>query len=198
MKFSRVLIGLLVFWSAAGATSQKSVYRNREFGIVLPIPSGTLPCIPPVYVGNGVDHGPQILLGTKDGSLCSKSSGKRYVGVFASYTTTDEEKTLRSSLESLCTNLPPIENDPGAVCSPAPADLSFNALPSEAARIKHSNGWIEIIVVTQAGEPDPDFDASVPSMSYELSLYTDANHLDEDLAVFRTVLKTIKIAPPHR
>jgi hypothetical protein len=82
------------------------------------------------------------------------------------------------------------------VCGPAPADLTVNGLPSEAARINPSNGWIEIIVVTQAGKPDPDFDASVPSINYNLSLYTDASHLDEDLTVFRAVLKAVKLDPP--
>jgi hypothetical protein len=82
------------------------------------------------------------------------------------------------------------------VCIPAPADLNVNGLPSEAARINHSNGTIEIIVVTQAGKPDPDFDASVPSFNYDMRLYTDASHLDEDLAVLRAVLKAVKLDPP--
>jgi hypothetical protein len=193
MKLSRALIGFFLLTCAIGATAQNRIYRNREFGIVLPVPSGTLPCIPPFYQGNGVDHGPQIILGTKDASLCTKSSGKRHVDVWGSFTTTEEEKTLRSLLDSECKYVPNDENDPSAVCSPAPAGLSVNGLPSLAGRINHSNGWIEIIVVTQAGKPAPDFDSTVPSRSYSLSLYTDANHLNEDLAVFRAILKTIKI-----
>jgi hypothetical protein len=62
----------------------------------------------------------------------------------------------------------------------------------------HLSGSIQILVVTQAGKPDPDFDASVPSINYALSLYTDASHLDEDLAVFRAVLNAVKIAPHSR
>jgi hypothetical protein len=189
---------LLLLLCTAAAAQQNQTYRNREFGIVLPIPTGTLPCIPPFYRGNGIDHGPQIMLGTNDPSLCSKSSGKRYMDVFASYTTTDEEKSLDTYLRSPCADLPPIENDPSAVCGPAPADLGVNGLPSRAARINHSNGWIELIVVTQAGRPDPDFDPSVPSISYEFGLYTDASHLEEDLAVFCAMLKTIKLAPAGR
>jgi hypothetical protein len=74
--------------------------------------------------------------------------------------------------------------------------LSVNGLPSESARINHSNGSIEIIVVTQAGKPNPGFDASVPSFNYDIRLTSDASHLDADLAVFRAVLKAVKLDPP--
>jgi len=82
------------------------------------------------------------------------------------------------------------------VCIPAPVDLSVDGLPGESARINHSNGSIEIIVVTQAGKPNPEFDASVPSFNYDIRFYTDASHLDADLAVFRAVLKAVKLDPP--
>jgi hypothetical protein len=189
MKFSRVLIGLLVFWSAAGAVAQRTIYRNRQYGIFLPVPSGTLACIPPVYKGNGADHGPQILLGTDDATLCAKSSGKRYINVFASYTVTEEEKTLHGNLEMAC------EFEVNRACSPAPAGLHIKGMKTEAGRLDRSDGSIEIILVTMAGKPAPDFDASVPSINYSLSLNTDKQHLDEDLTAFRAMLKTIKIAP---
>lgn len=190
MKLSRIIVGLFVFVFAVGPHSQTAPYRNHEFGIVLPIPPGTLPCMPPVYEGNGHDHGPQILLGTDDASLCSKSSGKRYVDVFASYNASDETKTLHALLESAC------EFEVNRACSPAPAGLRFSGLKSDAGRLDRTDGSIEVIVVAQAGKPDPNFDASVPSINYELSLDTDMRHLDEDLVVFRTLLKTIRITPP--
>jgi len=74
--------------------------------------------------------------------------------------------------------------------------LHIRGLKSEAGRFDRSDGSIEIIVVTQAGRPDPDFDASVPSINYELFLETDAVHLAQDLSIFRVLLKTIRIAPP--
>jgi hypothetical protein len=190
MRFSGILVGLFVFGFVAGTTSQRTAYRNHEYGIVLPIPPATLPCVPPVYAGNGTDHGPQILLGTKDASLCSKSSGKRYVNIFASYNASDDTKTLHALLESAC------ESEVKRQCSPAPVDLHIRGLKSEAGRFDRSDGSIEIIVVTQAGRPDPDFDASVPSINYELFLETDAVHLAQDLSIFRVLLKTIRIAPP--
>jgi hypothetical protein len=189
MKLSRVLVGLLILGFAVGAVSQKSVYRNPEYGIVLPIPTGTLPCIPPIYEGNGADHGPQILLGTKDASLCSASSGKRYVNVFASYNSAYPTMSLQTLLATEC------QFETKSLCTAAPAGLGFGRLKSIAGRSDRPDGSIEIIVATQAGRPDPDVDASAPSINYELFLHTDLQHFEEDLVVFRALLETIRIRP---
>jgi len=194
MRFSRVLITLVILCSVGSAASPKSVYGNKEYGVFLHIPPGAWLC---PTEGNGIDHGPTLLLGSEDARVCrSYSNQKRRVVIFAGYNAAEKSKTLHSFLNSQCEYAPLAWKEPGAVCGPAPADLTVNGLPSEAARINPSNGWIEIIVVTQAGKPDPDFDASVPSINYNLSLYTDASHLDEDLTVFRAVLKAVKLDPP--
>lgn len=192
MKHSRVLIAVFSLLALAGAASPRHIYRNTAYGIVLPIPLGTLACMAPVYVGNGIDHGINILLGTKDGSLCSKSSGKRYMGIFAGYNASYETKTLHALLMSDC------EAYGKSACSPAPADLHLRGMKVEAGRIDHSDASIEIILVTQAGKPNPDFDRSVPSINYELNLVTDSQHLQNDLKAFRELLSTIKIAPTGR
>jgi len=195
MRFLHVLIGLVILCSVAEAATRKTVFRNREYGITLSAPEGGWLC--PTQ-GNGVVHGASLLLGTEDTSLCRKSSGKRWIETFAAYNIAEDSKTLHTFLNSECDYPSHYGNEPNAMCSPAPAGLSVNGLPSEAARIDHLNGLIEIIVVTQAGKPNPDFDASVPSINYDLSLHTDAVHLDEDLAVFRAVLNAVKIAPHSR
>ncbi len=97
-----------------------------------------MPCIPPYYRSNGVDHGPQIILAPIDKKYCSMSTGKRYIEVFAAFASEDW-KTVHSFIESLCKLYPETENDPKAVCSQAAADLSFAGLPSEAATINRSN-----------------------------------------------------------
>jgi hypothetical protein len=117
--------------------------------------------------------------------------------IFGSSNAVEESKTLHTFLKSLCAFVPDQWNEPDAICAPAPADLNVNGLPSEDARINHLNGSIEIIVVTQAGKPDPDFDASVPSFNYDMRLNTDAGHLDADLAIFRAVMKAVKLDPPR-
>jgi len=192
MRFSQVMISLMILCSMASAASRKSVYRNEDYGIFLHIPSGAWLC---PYAG-GSDHGPALLLGSEDTSVCRSSSRqKRWIMIFGE-SVAEKSKTLHTFLEWLCANVPLNWNEPGAVCNSAPANLSVYGLPSEAARIDHSDGMIEIIVVTQAGRPDPGFDASVPSFDYDMRLYTDASHLDVDLAVFRAVLNAVRIAPP--
>jgi hypothetical protein len=162
------------------------VYRNKEYGIFLPIPSGAWLCPVP---DDQTHHGAEFLLGTQDASLCKSSSGKRWISIFAGYNAAEVSKTLHAFLKWQCVN------EANESCGQAPAGLSINGLSTEAARIDHPDGSITIIVVTQAGKPDANFDASVPSINYDLSLHTNASHLDEDLAVFRAVLHTAKIAP---
>ena len=190
MRFSRVLISLVVLCSVASAASRTSVYRNRDYCIFLHIPPGAWLC---PYL-EGSDHGPAMLLGSEDSINCrSDLRQKRWMIIFGEYNNGED---LHTFLNRLCAYISFHSNDPSAVCSSAPADLSVKGLLGEAARINHSNGTIEIIVVTQAGKPDPDFDASVPSYNYDMGLYTDASHLDADLAVFRAVLKAVKLDPP--
>jgi hypothetical protein len=189
MKISRALIGLIILCSVASAASRTSVYRNKEYGIFLAIPSGAWLCSVPY---SGANHGAAFLLGTQDESLCTKASGKRWVSIFAGYNAAEESKTLHTFLNWQCAN------EANGACGQAPAGLRINGLSTETARVDHPDGSITIIAVAQAGKPDPDFDASVPSINYDLSLHTDAVHLDEDLAVFRAVLKAVKIAPHSR
>lgn len=184
----------MILCSLASAASRKSVYRNKDYGISLHIPPGAWLC---PYGGSGIDHGPDLLIGSKDARVCrSYSRQKRWITIFGEGNAVEESKTLHAFLNAQCAFAPLDWHEPGAACGPAPADLNVNGLPSEAARINHSNGTIEIIVVTQAGKPDPDFDASVPSFNYDMRLYTDGGHLDADLAVFREVLKAVRLAPP--
>ncbi len=192
MKSSTIVVSLLILCAAFEAAQNKAVYRNKEFGIFLTAPKGALLCH---IHGNGIDHGPSLLLGTQDSRLCGQYSGRRWIGIFGGCNCAEESKTLHTFLKSECEYDLHNVTDHNGVCSSAPTDLSVNGLPSEAVRIGFPSGLIEIIVVTQAGKPDPDFDASVPSVNYSLSLYTDVSHLDEDLAVFRAVLSTVKLAP---
>lgn len=194
MRVSRVLIGLVILCSVASAASRKSVYRNDEYGIFIQIPPDAWLC---PAGGNGVDHGAALLLGSKDVSLCkSYSRQKRRILIFGGFNAAEVSKTLHTFLKWQCTNAALDWKEPNAVCRSAPPDLRVNSSASEAARIDHSNGSIEIIVVTQAGKPDPGFDSSVPYVNYDLSLSTDAKHFDADLAVFREVLKAVRLDPP--
>jgi hypothetical protein len=170
------------------ATAKPRIYTNAEYGIALPIASGELLCRAPK---NEHDHGPALLLGTSSTRGCRDSGHHRSIAIFATYTIEAEDPP--SYLNDECTR-----GAMGGPCQPAPAGLEIAGLASASARVNHPDGRIEIVVVAQAGTPDPAFDPVVPPFSYDLSLYTTPEHLEEDLRVFRTVLKTIRLSPPGK
>lgn len=179
-----ISIALSVLISAS-ATSP-GIYRNEEFGITLPVPSGVLLCPTPE---NEHDHGPVLLLGGTDRKNCGDSTAHRSIDVFASFNAMEDTKTLGKFLKDQCTGVFK------GKCFPAPHQFGIQGMKSLAARVNHANGWIDIVVVTQAGKPNPDFDASVPSVNYDLSLHTTPKHLKDDSRIFRSVLETIRLAP---
>jgi len=164
------------------ATGRPQIYRNEEFGITLPMPLSALPCPEPE---NEHIHGPVMLLGTGEAKGCSDLKHSRSILIYASYNVSDDTKKLQDFLKWQC----------GGPCLPPPSGLCVMGLTSAAARANHSEGWIDIIVVTQAGKPDPNIDPSVPLINYDLRLHTRPEHLKEDLRVFRTVSQTIRLSP---
>ncbi len=188
MRLTRAFIFLMVAVLLSAETAKPEAYRNTEFGIVVPVPEGTLLCPTPKEEH---DHGPVFLLGATDAKGCHDSEHRRTIVVFAGPNAADVSKRLHDFLKWECAN---VANGP---CRPAPSDLQIIGLSSEAARVNHADGWVDIILVTQAGTPDPAFDASVPSINYELRLHTRPKNLEEDLRVFRAVLQTIRLSPPQ-
>jgi hypothetical protein len=182
VAFAAVAVAALL----SAATGTPEIYRNEEFGITLSVSKELLLCPTP---NDEHDHGPVLLLGTSEVKGCSDLQLSRYVDVFASFNKIEDTKTLAKFLKSQCT---------GAFkgkCLPAPPRLGIDGMRSAAARVNHSDGWIDILVVTQAGKPDPLFDASIPSINYDLHLHTRPEHLEKDLHVFRSVLETIRLSP---
>ncbi len=162
------------------------VYQNKEFGIVVPIPPNVLFCPTP---DTQHDHGPLFLLGTNDTKSCAHPDRNRYISVFAGYNAADVTKKLPDFLKWQCTHVA------GGPCHPVPSGLQLAGLPSEAGRVDHNDGWIDIIVVTQAGTPDLTFDPSVPSINYSIDLHTRPEYFEQDLNIFRTILQTIRFSP---
>ncbi|HKV49328.1 MAG TPA: hypothetical protein VJN69_14640 [Candidatus Acidoferrales bacterium] len=191
MGFRRV--GLLVAFaliaaaiSCAGLRVRKqTVYQNEEFGITLKVPQGALLCKQPA---DEHDHGSSMLLGAYDVQGCGDLENSRSIWIFGSYNINDEAKSLRNFLRWLCFE------EQGRGCDPAPPGLRVTGLPSMAGEASHA-GWIDIIVGTKAGKPDPKFDPSVPSMNYSITLHTREKYLTSDLRIFRAVLGAIRIAP---
>jgi hypothetical protein len=182
MRLPQLFFFLMAAFMSNAATAKQQVYRNEEFGITLSIPDSALLC--PIPEGEH-DHGPVMLLGTAKANGCSDVVSSRSIWIFAGYNAADDTKKLQDFLKWQC----------GGPCLPPPSGLRVTGLASAAARVNRSEGWIDIIVVTQAGKPDPNFDPSVPLINYDLRLHTRPEHLEKDLRVFRTVLETVRLSP---
>lgn len=182
MSLIRFFSFLVVVVAVTVAAAEPQVYRNREFGIIVPVPKGALLCSTPA---GQHDHGPIFLLGSSDAKGCDDSERHRAIVIFAGYNAADVTRKLQDFLRWEC----------NGSCGVAPAGLRVAELPSAAARVNRSGGWMDIIVVTQAGKSDPASDPPVPSINYDLRLHTRARNLDEDLRTFRTVLRSIRLSP---
>jgi hypothetical protein len=138
---------------------------------------------------NGVDHGRQLFFKPTKIEDCNNRGCDRYIEFGAYYNTTDDTAKLHDLLKDECTVYG------GKECLPPPDDLKIKGLPCESARVNLPNGRIEFLVVTQAGKPAPDFDASVPSINFSVVLLTTKEHMEDDMKFFRIILKTIRISP---
>jgi hypothetical protein len=187
MPITRILAFLFasLFFSVQAPKTQ--VYRNDEFGITVPVPEGTLFCVPRK---DQHDHGPIFLPGSSDPSACDDIDHNRYVLIFASYNAIRDTKRLHDFFKDQCTGIG------GGPCHQAPEGLRIPGMATKVGRVNRPDGWIDIIVVTQAGKPAPDFDPSVPSVNYDLTLHTKPRYLEEDLRVFRAVLSAVRLSPP--
>jgi hypothetical protein len=178
----RAAVYLVAIVAMSGQTTAgPQIYRNPEFGIRLRVPDeGTL-CAPPK---DEHDHGFGVLLGGGSTKDCGADAHHRSVWLFAFFNALDDTKHLPGLLRMGC-------NARGGRCQPGPPDLQTSGLQTATGRVNLPDGWIEIVVVTQAGTPTP-IDPNEPSVNYIFSLYTRPEHLDHDLRVFRTILQTVE------
>jgi hypothetical protein len=179
-----------VYLAAIIATSGRTmagpkIYRNPEFGILLPVPGPGSLCPNPK---NEHDHGFGILLGGGNAKDCHDDAHHRSIWLFAFFNALDDTKYLPGLLNMGC-------DVAGGPCQPDPADLQISGLLSAAATVKLPDGWIVIIVATQAGAPVPTWDPNVPSVNYTFYLRTRPEHRDQDLCAFRQILQTVKLSP---
>jgi len=174
------LVGICFIAVATTAQAQK-VYSNPEFEIRLQIPREVKLCSAPK---NEHDHGFFLLLagGPKD---CHDDADQRYIEVFASYNCTDDTKYLSGLLKMSCEAF-------GGPCQPGPPGLSIPGLTSAAAKVDLRNGWVQVVVAAQAGEPSP-LAPGEPLINYQFNLRTRPEFLGQDLRLFQRVLETVKL-----
>lgn len=163
-------------------TSNSKGYVNDEFAIYLPAPSEGFLCPVPQ---NEHNHGFIILLGGGDPKNCHDDVRHRYLSVFAFYNVTDDTEHLAGLLKMGCEAF-------GGACQPGPPGLQVPGLESITGKVSLTAGWIQIIVATQAGAPIPP--SREPGVDYLFDLRTKPDHLEADLKVFRSILKTVKLS----
>lgn len=179
---------LVILWLVPG-NARPRVYRNAEFGMTMPIPDGVACMAPP----GEHDQGPTFLLGHAGKEACDdldRIERSRYIEIFAGYNAVDATKTLPRFFRSQC------RATGGVTCSTAPMEIGIPHMRTMAGEVAHPNGWVDVIVVVQAGKPDPAFDPNVPFVNYDLRLHTRREDLRNDLSTFREVLRTIRLSPP--
>jgi hypothetical protein len=167
--------------------AESEVYSNPEFGIYARVPSEGSLCH---TLKDEHDHGFGILLGGGSAKACHEDARHRSVWLFAFFNALDDTKHLPGLLRMGC-------DAAGGHCQPGPADLQIAGLKSVTGRVNLTDGWVVLIVATQAGAPDA-FEPNEPSVNYLFSLRTNREHLDQDLKVFRTILQTVKLSPAKR
>jgi hypothetical protein len=189
MRWTRVVPLFILSILPIAVAAQSKVYRNREFGFVVPIPHGLYLFSP--HQMTGIDHGRQFFFKPTRFEDCGQGACDRYITIDAEYNVIQDTIKLHDFLEHECTVFGGVE------CLRPPPDLQIKGLKSESARVKLPNGKVEILVVTQAGKHDPRFpdEGSVPAINYSIYLLTSEEHLEEDLRFFRIILKTIRISP---
>jgi|ERR1035438_8070263 hypothetical protein len=181
MRRARAAVYLAAIAMHAQAASPPKIYRNNEFGVRVPVPKEGFLCANP---RDEHDHGFAILLEGGRSEDCGSGGHHRSVSLFVFYNVLDDTKHLAGLLNMGC------EISEG--CESGPAGLEIPGLATATGRVKGPDGWIELVLVTQAAEPS-GYEPNEPSVNYIFSLYTRPEHLDEDLKVFRIILQTVKL-----
>ena len=121
---------------------------------------------------------------------CHEDAHHRSVWLFALFNALDDTKQLAGLLRMGC-------DTAGGQCQPGPADMQITHLATATGRVNLPDGWIIVIVATQAGVPDV-LAPKEPTVNYVFSVCTRPEHLDQDLKVFRTILQTVTLSPPRK
>lgn len=187
LAWAAVLLGAIAMH--AQAASPPKFYRNNEFGVRVPVPKEGFLCASPK---DEHDHGFAILLGGGRSEDCRGDGRHRSVVLFAFYNVLeDDTEHLPGLLKMGCEGRQSGRGISGG-CPSGPAGLEIPGLAIATGTVKSPDGWIDLVVVTQAGEPTAD-EPNKPLVNYIFSLCTRPEHLDEDLKVFRIILQTVKL-----
>lgn len=186
MRWMRAVSLIVLTAMPLTVAAQSNVYRNRQFGYEVPIPPELYLFSP--HEMNGVDHGRQLFFKPTKVEDCNHGGCDRYIEFNAYYNVSDNTLKLQDFFENECTVFG------GKKCLAPPDDLKIKGLACKSAKVSLPDGRIEFLVVTQAGNPIPNFNPTAPSINYSVVLLTTKEHMDDDIKFFRIILNTIRIA----
>jgi hypothetical protein len=161
-------------------------FQNPEFRFSVEVPDSDTTCHGQPYEH---DHGLDILLDSGRNG-CEALQSRPHIGIYAAYNTTFDAG-VDAELQRDCKGVP-------VKLGTSPPPLRLGNGPSGVCRLDRDDGWIDIRVVTQAGEwpgKHVDPEDATPYINYTVLLHTTPQRLKNDLAELRTVIGTVHIFP---
>jgi hypothetical protein len=179
-RFGTIAVAIATVLSAP---ANAETYRNPEFGFSVEV-GGRLTCRAAPFTH---DHGIDLYL---DGLHLEGGPGdcdlydRPFIGIIGNYNVLFAPSAAAQA-RTLC----------GYAGRPtkAPPGLQIDGHSSSSCRVDRRDGWIEIDVVAQDWQQPGKHTELI---NYEVMLHTTPQRFDQDLALFRAVLKTIRIFKP--
>lgn len=183
LSYQRAAIALL-WLSRAIETSAglPPTVVNSEFKFSASVPATMISC---EAASGSHPHSFTILL-SPGRQGCSSSTPQPYVGLFGDYYIAYDRASAQA-LNLLC----PRSQDavPGEL-----QNLGFPGHASAVCRRDHRNGWVDVLVIAQAGSWPDKGNSDVPHINYTAQLHTSLARLTGDLDAFKKILATMNIS----
>ncbi len=177
----------LIVTATLAFSAGAETYENREFGFS--VETGGRP----ICVGEPYEHHHGVDLFLDSGPEgCDHLDDRPFIGINGDY-----NAAFMSNAEAVANDF--CRSRKGSFLD-APDMLPFDNHATKSCRVDRDDGWIDIVVVTQAWEwpgkhIEPEDDLAW--VNYTALLHTNAQRFDKDLAIFRSVLNSIHIFKPE-
>ncbi|WP_119419364.1 hypothetical protein [Desertibaculum subflavum] len=183
----QAIFAVLGWLAALAGPALAETYRNPEYGFAVELPPGLPTCRRPI---GEPDQGIAVFLDAGPGG-CISAGARPLVTLFGRYNA-DHRPSPEAELRRVCALLPGRQ-------MPAPPDLTIGDLDSAACRVNRTGGWVDILVVAQAGARPETMGATgtiaqaTPFINYTALLHTHIRRLDRDIDTLRLLLDRISI-----
>lgn len=189
-----ILLGMLL-----GTAADARAYRNLNYGIAADIPDQYFMCTPQ-DMQSGSDHGFNLLIDDQPKN-CVNIEPRRQIFVFAYYNTLDtpslksEAKlSFRDHIEYGTEHARPVVKTEAVRI--APKNLRIDGQQTFLYRVEDRDGNIAVSVIARNMAIPARLKREYghePYIFYEIALKSTKEHIDEDLAIFRTIVPMVHI-----